>query len=317
MSKYNCIECGTIYTDNDIPEDYVCKGNDCPGNGLTGLIIPIEEEQITSGSSSSDNIKPVATTRECGLCVLLMDASGSMFFDPAFKGVHLPSQYGDEFCTKAEIVSKAAAQAIFQLQSMVNNTNAYICAIRFDHTQALMFNDTIHNIIQKYQSADKLARYFYDELSQMKGGTNINSALEMAHSYIEKFTAGSILGMGDFVPLYHKQYLPQFQQSEDIPNIRTLIYTDGEQLDEYGAIKNPFAGGNVDLLMGAFIGSTLDLGCTDLSNIISQCPIHGEKQFFVLDAPKKLAALRGLFRMASGTSGFCPKCIPNQPTVLR
>ena len=201
MSQFNCIECGTVYTENNIPEDYVCKGNDCPGNGLTGLIIPIEAEaQPTNGTSSSDSRRPIVATRECGLCVLLMDASGSMFYDPAFKGMHLPSQYGDEFCTKAEIVSKAAAQAIFQLQSMVNNTNAYICAIRFDHSQALMFNDTIHNIINKHQSVDKLARYFYDELSKMKGGTDINAALKMAHTYVGKFTNSSIPGMGDLYP---------------------------------------------------------------------------------------------------------------------
>ena len=315
MQKYNCIECGEIYDENTIPDDYVCKKPSCPGNGLTGLIIPIETpEEETGGSTASDERAP-SHTRECGLCVLLMDASGSMFFDPAFKEYSLPSQYGNEFCNKAEIISKAAAQAIFELQSMTNIQDAYICAIKFDHRQSLMFNDNIKNIIAQHQTAEIFARYLYDQLEEMKGGTDINSALTMAHSYIEKFRNSDIPGIVDFAPLYHKQYLPHYNKSENIPNIRTLIYTDGEQQEEYGSIQSPFSGGTLDLLMGAYIGEASDQGCSDLSKILSDCPIHGQRQFFVLDKPQKLATLKGLFRMASGASGFCPKCIPSKSAL--
>lgn len=320
MSKHICIECQEIYLESDIPTDFVCKKTSCPGNGLTGLIIPLEGEEPNVQPSIGTQPYVSQETRECGLCVLLMDGSGSMFLDPPFKGINLPSTFGEEFCNKAEIVCKAAANAIFELKPMTHKDNAYLCAISFDHSQAMMFNDSIDNIIDRFQEPLTLANFFYNELKKMKGGTDINSALKMAESYVSKFLIGDIPGMGKFSPMTQQQWLDGLGKSIDVPNVRVMIYTDGEQLPEYGAIQNYFTEKRhteVDLLMGAFIGDAQDSGCEELRTVLSDCPLHNSKQFFVLDTPQKMAALRGLFRMASGTSGFCPNCLPNQTTVLR
>ena len=64
--------------------------------------------------------------------------------------------------------------------------------------------------------------------------------------------------------------------------------------------------------MGAFFGKADDDGCAELRGILSPCPIHGFEQFFLLDQPTKVATLSKIFRMASGASGFCPRCIPKE-----
>ncbi|MBU3012676.1 VWA domain-containing protein [Polaribacter vadi] len=313
MKYYYCVECPQtpelVYDDSTKPDNFICQRAECPGNGLTGLVI---EAPYPGGGGTK-----VPIAQEVGLCVLLMDASGSMFFDPAFKGQRFPSTFGNAFLNKAEMVSKCAANAIFQLKdiSLKKHQEAYIMAIKFDHNQSLMFLKPIKELIQEFGEAVNFAKYLYEELEQMKGGTNINSALEMAYSFISKFKEGNIPGIGDFEPMYDSIHLPNKGGDYEIPNIRAMIYTDGEQLAEYGALQNPFMEHDPDLLLGAFIGDQSEVGCDQLRNIVSKCPIHNQDQFFIIDSPQSQSTLRRLFRMASDASGFCPSCIA--PTQLR
>jgi hypothetical protein len=287
----------------------VCQKTACPGGGLTGLIIPIEG-QVNTNSTGTTYQQPQQQTasKEAGLCILLMDASGSMG-DSAYRDYSFPSKYGGDKLTKREVITDVAAKAIFELEPMSKKDSAYLCAIKFDHRQAVMFTDTVTNILNQHGTAQNLAKYLHDELAEFNGGTDINSALKMAHSFVDKFLAGSITGMGNYIPIYHTQFAPKSNKSIDVPNVRVLIYTDGEQLSEYGPIINPFKNMEPDLLMGAYVGQESEKGCRDLKSVIGNCIIHGTPQFFVLDNPQKIATLRGLFRMASGTSGFCPTCI--------
>lgn len=317
MKEYICIACSHVYTEKSVPADRVCKRTACPGDGITGLCIEHQSKKKTKAGANGQATAAPITVKECGLCVLLMDASGSMFFDPAFKNMALPSQYGEKFCNKAEIVSKAAAQAIFELRQMTNKENAYICAIKFDDQQALMFNDTVGNILKKHQNAAQLAQYFYKELKQMQKGTNINAALKMGHAYVDKFINGQVPGMEHLAPMFHAQYIPEKSDWLEIPNVRLMVYTDGEQLSHYGSLENPFANEEVDLLLGAFVGEETEKGCTDLKQVIGKCPIHDTEQFTILDHPTKIATLKGFFRMASGTSGFCQQCLQQQTVLLR
>ena len=294
MKQYICVEGGEIYDENTVPSDYVCKDPNCPGGGLTGLIIEMDGNVTQK-------------LREAGLCVLLMDASGSMA-DEAYKGYNFSSKYEGKL-SKREAIADVAAAAIFQLQMMTKADDAYICAIKFDDKQAVMFTKTVSALIEEFKTPHNLAKYLYDELSAMNGGTDINSALKLAHSFIEKFLNSTVPGMGNYTPIYHTQYSTHLNKSVDVPNVRVLLYTDGEQLPDYGEIINPFKSMVPDLLMGAYIGQIGDRGCADLRSITSRCIIHGTEQFFVLDSPQKITTLRGLFRMASGTSGFCPNCI--------
>ena len=314
MKQYTCVECSKMYNDTNLPQDYVCKDSQCPGGGLTGLIIEIQGQQpIQTGATY---VMPTTNTnlREAGLCILLMDSSGSMG-ESAYRDYSFPSKYGGSTLTKREVITDIAAKAIFELQPMAKKDDAYLCAIKFDHRQSVMFTKTVSNILIEYGTPQNLAKFMYDELAEMNGGTDINSALRMAHSFVDKFVGGSLPGMGNYTPLTQSQYAPQLNRTIDVPNVRVLLYTDGEQLSEYGAIDNPFINAEPDLLMGAYIGQSGEKGCNDLKSVIGKCPIHGTEQFFVLDNPQKIATLRGLFRMASGTSGFCPTCIGN--TTLR
>jgi hypothetical protein len=102
--------------------------------------------------------------------------------------------------------------------------------------------------------------------------------------------------------------------------VRVLIYTDGMQFDAGGnriLRPNPFTqyplhGLNHDIVIGAFFGQEDDDGCKELQSLLSRCPIHDEPQFFLFDKPAKIGNLKYLFRMASGASGFCPKCLEKE-----
>jgi hypothetical protein len=312
MKRYQCVECLKIYTEHNRPQDFVCKDIDCQGGGLTGLIIPIEDEDEEPGVSPVPNGGHRTQTdiwRELGLCVLLMDASGSMD-EPAFKDHPFQSKYqAGKLMSKREVITDNAAKAIFELYQMLKKDDAYICIIKFDHRQVELFTKSVSQILSEFASAPDLAKYLYDELAGMNGGTDINSALRVAHEKSQKFLAGSLPGLGSYTPLTHTQFSPALNMAIDVPNARVLMYTDGEQLPEYGAVASPFKNMQPDLLMGVYIGLLGEKGCTDLQKIVSKCPVHSADQFFVLDSPQKIATLRGLFRMASGTSGFCPACI--------
>lgn len=279
----------------------------CPNCYPTGLIIEVQGPQQTSGSTYNQSVSSLSV-KEAGLCILLMDASGSMG-EEAFMDYSFPSKYGNEKLTKREMISDVAAKAIFDLKTMTLADDAYICAIKFDHRQAVMFTKTISGIISEFGTVENLSKYMYDELAAMNGGTDINSAFTMAQSFMQKFLDGTVPGLGNYTPLEHTQFVPRLNKSILVPNVRVLIYTDGQQLADYGALNSPFRNMEPDLLMGAYIGQQGEPGCNELKSVLGKCPVHNSDQFFVLDAPQKIAALKGLFRMASGTSGFCPTCI--------
>lgn len=291
---WKCIECETTY--QILPEGKICTAVDCPGMGQTGFLTEIKG----SISSGEPNVPAYNPLKEAGLCVLLMDASGSMN-DPAFPNDPMYNQL-----SRREIVARAAATGIFQLNQMTKKEDAYICAIRFDHTQEPMFIDTVANIIQKYKDSSTFASYILSELSQMNGGTNINAAIDTAKSLVNHFLDGDLQGMGNYTPFYHRGHYCNFaNKTLNIPNARVLIYTDGQN---QGPIINPFQQDEPDILMGIYIGDPSDSGAKQLRQVVSKCPIHGQDQFFTIDKPEEMATLRGIFRMASGTSGFCMAC---------
>lgn len=313
MKKFQCCECGHIYTEVTRPQDFVCKLEDCPGGGLTGLVIPVENDDIEVGGASGYQQGIDSAFREIGLCILLMDASGSME-EPAFKDYPFQSKYNAaKPLSKREVVTDNAAKAIFELFQMLKKEDAYICTIKFDHRQSELFTMSVQDLLSKYESTQMLAEYLYHELAQMNGGTDINSALKLAYDKTQAFLKGTLKlpSVSRYLPLTHTQFSPNLNMTIDVPNVRVLIYTDGEQMPEYGSIVNPFKNMQPDILMGAYIGTNGEKGCNDLKKVIGKCPIHNAEQFFVLDSPQKIATLRGLFRMASGTSGFCPTCLGN------
>lgn len=281
-------------------------------------IITAKFMDASGGEVTSDPIKITVTARdeivpEVALCVILMDGSSSMT-DPVFKGSPL---------TRLRLVATTAASGIFDLERMQNNPYAFVAAFKFDDRLELMFLDTIANLIYRYdKDVTKFANYLYDELYKMQQGTDINQALREAHSFVQKFIKGQLPSF----PL--KKYRVMMQrilkhgsvESVSVANVRVLIYTDGMQFDaneNRTLLPNPFEqqpieGLNHDIVIGAFFGQDDDDGCKELQSLLSRCPIHDETQFFLFDKPAKIGNLKYLFRMASGASGFCPKCLEKE-----
>ena len=251
--------------------------------------------------------------KEVGLSVLVMDASSSML-EPAFEGSPL---------SRLSLVAKTAAYGVFDLQHMQNNPNAFVTIIVFDDRVKNVFPDgpvSIASLIKRFDAdVHKFALFLEEELGSMKQGTDINAALNEAYWVVSNFMENKLMS------IYDGQYSPVQQtilkfgtiDSVSIPNVRVLIYTDGMQYDareNRTLLPNPFSahpitGLNHDVLIGAYFGQANEDGAAQLSSLVSKCPVHDVRQFFLIDSPTRINSLQSLFRMASGASGFCPKCL--------
>jgi hypothetical protein len=288
--NYICIECQKIYDNASCPPDMLCMDADCPGDG-EGLILARDREPVI----------PLPTpTSDLGLAVLVMDASGSMQ-DPAFPASGNP-------ITRRRLVAGAVSQAIFSLRQMHQSERAYVAIIMFDIRQELLMTKSVAQYLREYPDAAALTDKLMTEFDRFNGGTDITNALLFAKSLTDKFLSGKMEAFGTYSTLSHTQYSPHLNKTLDVPNVRVLVYTDGEHTAHL-PLKNPFTDMSPDLLMGIYFGQQHDKGREDLENILGNCPIHHEKQLFVFDRPEKTPQLRGFFRMASGASGFCPVCL--------
>jgi hypothetical protein len=238
-----------------------------------------------------------------------MDASASMT-DPISE---------QESKTRMQQVAESAASGIFDLQRLQNNQDAWVTAFKFDDRVEKMFEESVAGLIRRFdKDVNKFAAYIYDELFSMQQGTDINAALRKAYAYIDGFLQKKLdFPVRNYIPMYQPIMRGDSASSISIPNIRVMMYTDGRQYDTHGdryLKPNPFlkppAGLNHDILIGAFFGRSSDEGCSELKDLLSNCPIHEDtKQFFLFDTPKKIDYMKHLFRMASGASGFCPLCL--------
>lgn len=293
--------------------DYYCPI--CPP--LEGILLEREGTRVGPGPETIPVITVTSPEKtreevEVGLSVILMDASSSMA-DTAFEGSPL---------SRMRLISNSAASGIFDLARMKNNPNAYVAGFKFDDRVEMMFLDTVANLINRYKDITSFASYLYSELYKMQQGTDINKALQQAHMFVDNFLRKKLPGLPfeNYNPMLQRILKYNSVDSVSIPNVRVLIYTDGMQYDANGnrtLQKNPFTekpleGLNHDIVIGAFFGKETDEGCTALKGLLSKCPIHDTPQFFLFDNPAQIGNLKYLFRMASGASGFCPKCLEKQ-----
>ena len=284
-----CSNCGKFYSKHT--ENYFC--DDCGYSGMLveNSIIDTVEEEVAG------------TNREVGLCILLMDASGSM------RRKAFPSL--SDSPSKAKIISKCAAQGIFSLQYMTNISNAYVCIMLFDDKVKQIEFTTVKGLLKKYDGDDGLfAETLLQEILAMGGPSDINKALETAYEFASQFENKTLKNFQDYTVVNHFMFKDDGSVA-NIPNLRVMVYTDGRQWSKNGEqeLRNPFLQREIDILMGVFCGEKNRQGSQDLMNILSKCPEHDTLQYFQLDSPEKETTLKNLFRMASGTSGFCPQCI--------
>jgi hypothetical protein len=253
---------------------------------------------------------------DLGLCIMLLDCSGSMK-EPAFKNHPM---------SKRDLIAKSVSAGIFSLSGNPLKEFAYILIIGFDHEIATLIPYTsIEKVVEEYRDASSLEQVLKDKMNKKNGATDINRALEVAFGFTQQFINSDISVLGHYKPRI-QTVLDDNMISHQIPNVRVVLFTDGGQYmgpDKTTLNPSPFKnlqynGKIFDLLMCAYYGGSTDNDYGKLKGLASKCPRHpGTDQFFLFDDPTKVANLKGLFRMASGASGFCPTCLDEANTVTR
>lgn len=265
----------------------------CPQPECFGIGFLVEKTSASAGSSSLE-------TKEIGLCILLMDASSSM----------QEEAFDSSPAKKDQLVAGSASSGIFELAQLSNKDDAYVIAVMFDTETQVILADSIAEIFRRFGSATEFSKFFTSNFRY--GGTDINKALDYAKQIYDDFIhKGDLSGYGgpSNVQPVKQSVLTKSGDQIIVPNVRILIYTDGEDVVAGKINGNPFKSEEVDVLMGAFFGHGEEQGCRELKDILSKCPIHDVDQFFLINDPTRIATMRRLFRMASGASGFCPVCL--------
>jgi len=264
-----------------------------------------EDSNLIQSNSNDDNVKIGV-----GLYMFLVDSSGSMFNENAFPEVNI---------TRAKLVSAQISGAIFNMEETTKKEDAYIFILLFDHTLKPFINFmSLDYIFKKFKSAQELESSLFHEMEKMKGATDINLALKTAYFHAQKFINGELETIGKIEPMCHAVFNPNTGDDKIIPNVRCLIFTDGQQYtgpnSDNHIYNNPFDefiynGENINILMAAYHGNSTDNGCSELMSIVSNCHVHNKPQFFLFDKVNQIGDMYKLFRMASGPSGFCQDCL--------
>jgi hypothetical protein len=334
-----------IRYDKISPQQNCVQVDSCPGQGFGGLCVPSGKTQADIINEENNipisGVLPSSTKRKLGLCVFLMDSSGSMgdaAYDPNFPSTlgvepHINNSPCEKLnqMSKRELMATNAALGIFSLKQIKDSENAFVAIFLYDHNTKYLFFKSVKTVITEYGDSRTLAKYLLKEMKELNGGTNINSALDLAASLVNEFKKGTIKALGQFEP-----YVQTPRQNWDVstgqpikpstllpntPNIRVLLYTDGEHQAEYGVLESPFQFDVPDFLIGVYIGQNGQQGDKELSKIVKYCPIHGKQQYLRVSNPQDSGKLYGIFKMATGASGFCLQCIEgkgsDKPSVMR
>jgi hypothetical protein len=308
MTKFVCPNCKKEYEKKT--EDGYCNNQpECEyGLGwLTELSSTIPKEETSETSSPG----PISFEREIGLCVLVMDGSYSMA-DPAFPSSDYPGN-------KYDLIARNSAAGIWSLKNLTHIDSAYIALCVFAGKPIWIWTKSIKEIVDEYQSRQNFSDFIYETLQKKTlepKATNINAALNLSYDIFQQYLEGNLRdfgGLTDFKPLEHQVVRQNDKGQEDfitIPNARAFIYTDGEH-NVTAPIRNPFEQIEQSVLMTAFIGEEEgSSGIKQMKELAAICPKHSPaKGFFLFDDAERSQILKGLFRMASGASGFCPSCL--------
>lgn len=306
MLKYVCSN-NPNHKFDKMTADGFCPEPECYGIGFLVEINPIVPEPKSDPDGPVPNPIPSSVIKEIGLCILVMDASGSM------KSHAFPNSPA----IKEHLIAGSAAGGIFDLAQTTNLDSAYVCGIMFDTDNKLIFMESVEDILKKYSNPGKFANFLKSKFRDLHGGTDINKALRFAKEIYDDFVNNGDLsrcnGPTGVKPIMHTVF-DRNNKKKIVPNIRVLIYTDGMHT-ESSKLINPFINKDADVLLGAYFGPGEEVGCKALRKIISKCPKHDFEQFFLINDPRRIQTLRHLFRMASGASGFCPMCLADTEII--
>jgi hypothetical protein len=156
-----------------------------------------------------------------------------------------------------------------------------------------------------------------DSIGLDRTQTNVNEALRLAFKIATSAISGSLREWGIEqrvalrLPAVRK---PGQEASIEVPNVRVMIYSDGEHNVSPREITNPFTDLKpTSVLMSSFIGDEAAnddarKGADQMLAIANTCPTHGHKGYFLVNTLARRSMLREVFHMASGASGFCRQC---------
>lgn len=291
MPRYICSN-NSAHTYDHMTADGFCPVPDCYGVGFL--------QEAGASAAASAGGQPQGPAREIGLCVLLMDASASMQ-EEAFPG---------NPATREQLIAVSAARGIFDLHSLQHKETAYLIVVTFDSSHKVVLACSLAELFAKYPTPAEFADFLKSSFTH--GTTDINSVLRYAKGIYDDFvTHGDLSKYGGptNVRPIQQTVVTKNLGSKVVPNIRVLIYTDGEDTTSGDIRANPFAQEETDVLLGAYFGHGEEVGCTQLKRVLSKCPKHAVDQFFLINSTDRVQTLRYLFRMASGASGFCPACL--------
>lgn len=273
--------------------DGFCPESECYGIGFLS-------ESTTSQTGPGATPQMGTNVREVGLCILLMDASASM----------REQAFPDHPATKDRLIAGSAAAGIFELRQLSKLEDAYLVVVMFDTAQRVTLCCSFAELFAKFPTAGDFSEFLMKSFTY--GSTDINSALRFGKDIYDSFMKrGDLTAYGGpkgVKPIMHT-IMTKDLDSRVVPNVRVLIYTDGEDTATGGISGNPFAMEGTDVLLGAYFGRGEEEGCLQLKKSLSKCPVHQVDQFFLINDAKRIQTLRKLFRMASGASGFCPTCL--------
>lgn len=317
--SYRCPDCNKEYS----AEEAAQSGSFCPEPQCADQMILLEAINEADG----------VTTTEIGLGILICDVSGSMedFASPTTR------------VSKMTLMAKSVARGLWDLVEEMMETaqkRAYVALICFSKSaeiakdsKGLPFIKSVYEIGEMFDSALELADYISASMrsaqkslpnnivtdalfgqDNTKHYTNINAAISLAYQVKEACLNSTLAQFGgpENVAVIKDVCITPDGKPVTAPNIRCLIYSDGAHNYPKGsAIENPFEKDETSVLITSFIGPESDSGRAQMEKVAGLCPKHGYRSFFLIDKPDSYQKLRGLFRMSSGVSGFCPNCMPH------
>lgn len=325
---YRCVKTDCALELDELPVDKLCPkcwrpmelvdDSDTPGT---------ESESVASGTIETDTWNE---STPIGLCTLVCDVSLSMTELVPSMATPSPENPNQKVVpNRIQLVAKNAALGIWDLCGGISKaSDAYLAVAVFgDSAEIISFDDGTPFVVRanelksRFEGAIQLAEFLEERfnlhMKRIGNRTNITDGLSLARQLFDGCSNDSLSqwGVTKSVELIQHDILGMDNNSKTIPNFRTLIYSDGGH--NLGELCNAFADSELEntpwsLLMTAFIGSAEDVGASEMQELAGQCPIHGYRNFFLINDPNRFQKLRGLFRMASGASGFCPVCLSDQ-----
>ncbi len=227
---------------------------------------------------------------------------------------------------RVELVAYNAANGIWDLCDGISKADdTYIAVVGFGEdaeilplpngNRFIVSATSLREYFDNAQSLEEfLMRSFDDLIEKLGTGTNISSGLALAKALYDGLLASDLREFGgpaDVRPIEHSVVRPDHSEVV-MPNFRAFIFSDGKH--NRGALINGFAEGEESqdpwaTLMTAFIGAHNDAAVPQMKSLAGTCPYHTRKNFFLINDKDRFQQLRGLFKMASGASGFCPVCL--------